>query len=347
MGKAFSSSSASRAGVKTSLEQKLELAKRGAVEVVTEPELRELLKRGELKAYCGYEPSGKIHFGHALTAWKLADLQELGAEVKVLLADLHAWLNHKGELEEIRKVAEYNRHCFIALGLDPRRTEFVLGSEFQLQPEYMLEVLKLATDTTLLRARRSMSLIARRLENPDVAQVVYPLMQAVDIAWLDIDLAVGGLDQRKVHMIAREKLPKLGRPKPVCLHTPLLHGLDGAAKMSSSKGNFVAVDDEPEVIRRKIERAYCPPKQARANPVVELAEHVVLPRQKLVVKRHRGPEFEVEDPEQLKLAYERGELHPADLKPALVEAIVGLLAPVREYFEKHPEARLTEPISVL
>jgi len=257
--------------------QKDVLALRGVVEVVTEEEFRELLTRRSFTAYCGYEPSGKIHVGHWMTVRKLRDLQQVGAHVIVLLADLHAYLNDKGSLEEIRKLAQYNRECFVALGLDPKNTEFRLGSEFQLRPQFTLDVLRMATQTTLLRARRSMAEIARNLENPDVAQVFYPLMQAVDIAHLKVDVAVGGIDQRKVHMIARERLPALGYQKPVCLHTPLLHGLDGAEKMSSSKGNFVAVDDSPEEIKKKISKAFCPAKQVDGNPIVEYAEYLLIP----------------------------------------------------------------------
>ena len=55
-------------------------------------------------------------------------------------------------------------------------------------------------------------MISRQLENPDVAQTLYPIMQAVDMAWLDVDVAIGGIDQRKVHMLAREELPRC----PLC-----------------------------------------------------------------------------------------------------------------------------------
>jgi len=315
---------------------------RGASEVVTEDELRELLKHEKPAVYCGYEPSGKIHFGHALTVQKLVDFQKLGARVIVLLADLHAFLNHKGALEEIRATAEYNKHCFIALGLDPKRTEFMLGSDFQLKPEFMIDVLRMATDTTLLRARRSMAEIARYLKDPDVAQVLYPLMQAVDMAYLGIDVAVGGIDQRKVHMVAREKLPVLGHRKPVCVHMPLLHGLDGEAKMSSSKGNFIAVDDEPAVIKEKVGKAFCPPKAVKDNPVVECAEHFVLPSLgKLQVQRAAkyGGALEIADIAELRKLYATGELHPADLKAAVTEALIDFLAPVRKYIGEHSEAK--------
>jgi len=331
-------------------EERLELATRGTEEVVTERELRELLKGKSLKVYCGYEPSGKIHFGHASTVRKLMDFQKLGARTIVLLADLHAYLNDKGSLEEIRRIADYNKHCFIALGLDEKRTEFLLGSSFQLEPKYSMDVLRMAVGTTLLRARRSMGMIARHLEDPDVAQVLYPLMQAVDMAWLDVDVAVGGIDQRKVHMVAREKLPALGYRKPVCVHMPLLHGLDGAEKMSSSKGNFIAVDDEPKVIEEKVKKAFCPPKVVKDNPVIDYAEHVVLSATgRLEVKRparYGGP-LEISDSRELRKLYAAGKLHPADLKAAVASAVIELLAPVRQYFKERPEVKLSEPSKVM
>jgi tyrosyl-tRNA synthetase len=313
-----------------------ERVRRGASEVVTEEELREVMK-GKPTVYCGYEPSGKIHCGHALTAFKLLDFQREGARVIVLLADLHAYLNHKGTLEEIGRITEYNRECFIGMGLDPSRTEYRLGSEFQLTREYMRDVLRMSTDTTLLRARRAMAEIARKEEDPDVAQVLYPLMQAVDIAHLGAEVAVGGEDQRKVHMIAREKLEKLGYRKPVCVHMPLLHGLDGDAKMSSSKGNFIAVDYSAEEIRKKIQKAFCPPRQVEGNPIVEYSEHLLLPLLGgLEVKRsekHGGTIF-LKEAGELRRRYGEGELHPADLKPAVAEGLIELFRPVREYLGK-------------
>lgn len=311
---------------------KQQLVFRGAVEIVTEDELLSLLQRGSFRAYCGYEPSGKIHVGHWVTVRKLRDLQKVGAHVIVLIADLHAFLNGKGTLDEVQELAEYNRACFEALGLGSPQVEYRLGSDFQLSKEFVLDVLRMATRTTLLRARRSMTEIARSLENPDVAQVLYPLMQAVDIAHLKVDVAVGGIDQRKVHMIAREQLPPLGYSKPVCIHTPLLHGLDGSDKMSSSKGNFVAVDDPPEEIKRKLSKAFCPPHQVEGNPVVEYAEHLLLPELGVLKVRRlpkHGGDFEVSSTQELKELYASGALHPADLKSAVADALIEVLEPVR------------------
>jgi hypothetical protein len=81
--------------------------------------------------------------------------------------------------------------------------------------------------------------VSRNAEDPVVSQIIYPLMQTADIGYLNIDIAVGGIDQRKIHMLAREELHSMGFKSPVCVHTPILLGLD-ANKMSSSRNNLIA-----------------------------------------------------------------------------------------------------------
>ncbi|MDY6780173.1 MAG: tyrosine--tRNA ligase, partial [Halobacteria archaeon] len=205
-----------------------DLITRNTEEVVTEEEIREVAENPEGKrAYVGYEPSGALHLGHMLTANKLIDLQNAGLDVVVLLADVHAYLNEKGSFDEIRETAEEMKEQFLAFGLDAESTEFVLGSEYQLDEEYTLDVYSLGVETTLNRAERSMSEVARDADAPKVSQMVYPLMQAVDIARLEVDVAVGGIDQRKIHMLARDHLPDIGYEAPTAVHTPILTGLEG------------------------------------------------------------------------------------------------------------------------
>ena len=108
------------------------LVTRNTVEVVTEDELKNLLAKPQKKVYAGYEPSGEIHLGHLVTINKLMDMKEAGFEVIVLLADLHAFLNRKGTMEQVRELADYNRRCFEGLGLSGVR--YVLGSDLQSEP---------------------------------------------------------------------------------------------------------------------------------------------------------------------------------------------------------------------
>lgn len=313
--------------------EKLRLITRNAEEVVTEEELRQLIETKEKpRAYVGYEPSGEIHLGHMMTVQKLMDLQEAGFEIIILLADIHAYLNEKGTFEEIAEIANYNKKVFIALGLDDSKAKFVLGSEYQLGRDYVLDVLKMARITTLNRARRSMDEVSRRKEDPMVSQMIYPLMQALDIAHLNVDLAVGGIDQRKIHMLARENLPRLGYASPVCLHTPILVGLDGQ-KMSSSKGNYISVRDPPEEVERKIRKAYCPAGVVEENPVLDIAKYHILPRfGKLVVERDAkfGGDVEYASFEELAEDFKSGKLHPLDLKMAVAKYLNMLLEDARK-----------------
>jgi len=315
-----------------------ELVTRNAAEVVTEEELDGLVEDPEGKrAYIGYEPSGTLHLGHLLGANKLIDLQEAGFDVVVLLADVHAYLNGKGTFEEIRETAERMREQFLAYGLDEERTEFVYGSSFQLEEEYVLDLHALELETTLSRAERAMSEIQSG-ESVTVAHAVYPLMQALDIEYLDVDLAVGGMEQRKVHMLARDTLPSIGYEAPTCLHHPLIADLtSGDGKMSASTGVSIDIDDSAEELREKVNSAFCPPtrepEDGLEHPVLQLFEYHVFPRFSTVtVERPEeyGGDLSFESYEELAAAVESGELHPADAKSALSAHLNELIEPARE-----------------
>jgi len=316
---------------------------RNAAEVVTDEEVRALADAPDGKrAYVGYEPSGVLHVGHMLTANKLIELQEAGFEVVVLLADVHAYLNGKGTFAEIRETATRMQEQFVAYGLDPEQTEFVLGSEYQLDEEYVLDLHALELETSLSRAERAMAEIAGG-DTATVAHAVYPLMQALDIVYLDVDLAIGGMEQRKVHMLARDTLPSIDADAPTCLHTPLIADLTtGVGKMSSSGGLSISMEDSAAEIEAKVEKAYCPPTadpdptddgEERENPVLELFQYHVFPRfSEVVVERPEeyGGDLAYDSYEALAEDLDAGELHPADAKGTLAAYLDELIAPGRE-----------------
>nr|5L7P_A Chain A, Tyrosine--tRNA ligase [Methanocaldococcus jannaschii DSM 2661]5L7P_B Chain B, Tyrosine--tRNA ligase [Methanocaldococcus jannaschii DSM 2661] len=300
-----------------------EMIKRNTSEIISEEELREVLKKDEKSAAIGFEPSGKIHLGHYLQIKKMIDLQNAGFDIIIILADLAAYLNQKGELDEIRKIGDYNKKVFEAMGL---KAKYVYGSEFALDKDYTLNVYRLALKTTLKRARRSMELIAREDENPKVAEVIYPIMQVNAAHYMGVDVNVGGMEQRKIHMLQRELLPK----KVVCIHNPVLTGLDGEGKMSSSKGNFIAVDDSPEEIRAKIKKAYCPAGVVEGNPIMEIAKYFL--EYPLTIKRPEkfGGDLTVNSYEELESLFKNKELHPMRLKNAVAEELIKILEPIRK-----------------
>jgi len=313
----------------------MELLERNVEEIVTSADLKDALasmpdSTDKLRAYVGFEPSGVVHIGHLPLIIKLRELQRIGFHVIVLLADMHAYLNEKGSLEDIRATADYNKRCFTAAGLSDE-TEYIFGASFQMQEDYMMNVLKLATVTTEKRAKRSMDELSRSKEDRKVSQTIYPLMQAVDIAYLDIDVAVGGIDQRKIHMLSRENIPKLGFKAPICIHTPLLIGLDGE-KMSSSLGNFISVHELAEDVESKLKAAFCTPEVADGNPVLQIYKHTIFPVvDEIRIERPAkyGGDMNYKRYEDLEQDYTGGQLHPLDVKTTAARYLNEILAPIR------------------
>ncbi len=327
------------------LEQRKELVLRNTEEIIKEEELDEVLEEKENpRAYVGYETSGPVHLGHWISVRKMLDIQKAGFEPVILFADLHTYLNKKGDEEWIQEMVDYWQATFEACGLD---AEYVKGREFQESTEYFHDILRMTQNTTVTRGERSMGDVASDQESIYTSQVVYPLMQALDIPHLDLDLAVAGIDQRKIHMLAREKLPKLGYDKPTCLHWPLLSSLGGDGdKMSSSKKNTMfPLHADPSRIRETIEDAYCPQGQVEDNPIVEIAEIFIFGADRdLEIERDEeyGGDLHYESFEQMESDFESGELHPLDLKDSVAEEVIKRFEPVRERFKQDPE--LLDPL---
>lgn len=70
---------------------------------------------------------------------------------------------------------------------------------------------------------------------PLMSNLLYPILQALDEEYLDVDVQFGGVDQRKIFMFARENLPRIGYRKRAHLMNPLIPGLGETGKMSSSE----------------------------------------------------------------------------------------------------------------
>ncbi len=349
------------------IESKIALVKKKPVcEIIIETELRTLFEgNAHPKHYIGFEISGKVHLGSGLlTSLMLKDFMKAGIKPTIFLADYHAWINGKlgGDLEKIQRVAKgYFKAAFISLGLDEEKVRYVLASELYEKDgnEYWKEVLRITKDTTMQRMLRCTTIMGRtQKDSLDCASVVYPAMQSADIKALGADIAHAGIDQRKVHMLAREIAEKHGWQKPVAVHHKLLMGLQGpqkmgfeenaeddlaiSSKMSKSKpDSAIFIHDSETEIARKLKGAYCPEKTAESNPVLEMCEHFIFRDEKSVLKVTRpakfGGDVEFASYDEVQTAYVSGKLHPMDLKNATASALAEMLEPSRKYFEKHPE----------
>lgn len=333
-------------------EERLSLLLRNTEETVTEEDLKALLSKKEKpRAYIGFEPSGLVHLGWALCASKMRDFIDADFELTIFMADWHARINDKlgGDIERIRLCAKYMGDCFAALGVPMDKVNFVLASEIMEKNSYWETVIKVGKVTSLSRIKRAMTIMGRKEDDAelDSSKFLYPLMQAADIFVMDIDVAYAGIDQRRAHMLAREAAEKLNWKVPVAIHTPLIPGLSGMNRMDPISGKMskshpdsnILIHDSAEDIQRKMKKAFCPP-EAEGNPVLSVCKYIIFGRGgKLIIERPEkfGGNLEFNSYEELEKTYLAQELHPLDLKNGVAKALSDYLAPVREYFEKHPE----------
>jgi tyrosyl-tRNA synthetase len=339
------------------LEERVAGATRETVEQLTPEEIRALFARTEHpRAYIGFEPSGQLTVAHLIPARKMLDLLEVGCDLTVFLADWHAWINEKlgSDRERIRSSGRYMQAVFTALGIDPGRAHYRWASELVGSEGYWNRVVRVAKATSVARTRRAMTILGRgeEEENLDTAKLLYPSMQVADIFELPVEIAYGGLDQRRAHVLARETAHHYGWAVPTALHTPLLSSLKGGGRMDLSSGAIerkmsksdptsgIPISASSELIRDRLQGAFCPAKTVEGNPVVEIVRYLVFPwegRLRIPRPEKFGGPRDFDRYDLFESAWIQGEIHPQDLKAAAAGALDRLVAPVRRHLAEHPE----------
>ncbi len=341
--------------------KKVDLVARNALEVITKGDAAEIFQtNASPRGYLGFEPSGMFHLGWMIWVNKFKDMMDAGIKMTLLEATWHAWINDKfgGDMARIQSCAAYIEHCLRALGVDLDRVDLIKADAMVGSKDYWEGIIKVGKTLSLSRVKRAVTIMGRKEDETqvDFSKLIYPCMQVEDIFYLKLDFVLGGMDQRRAHVLAREVAEHYGLRKPVAVHTPLLSGLQGAGrmdmkgdadaamidgKMSKSRPETcIFIHDSPEQIKAKLNNAYCPPKEVEGNPIIEIARHILMRDAPLTVARPAkyGGDVSYATSEDLICAYREGRLHPMDLKNAVTNGLVSTLAPVRDYFKRVPEA---------
>ena len=339
------------------IEGKIDLVSRPPIEeVVTVQDMRRLLETdSHPHHYIGLEISGLLHLGSLiLTGFKINDFINAGIKCKIFLADWHSYINNKfgSDWNKIKSASKYYEEAFrfFCPGVN-----VVTGSELYAKSDnYWENLVRFSKRITLSRNTRCLTILGRNeKDHLHFAQYLYPPMQAVDIETLGSSIVHAGMDQRKVHMLAREVFPKMGWKVPVAVHHHLLPGLSGpvnsmldmksttdsviSSKMSKSKPwTCIFIHDSENEIYDKMKKAWCPEGQIENNPVLEIAKYISF---------HETKEFEVDRPSkfggplsfidyrQLEDIFREKKLHPADLKLAVANSVNQIIQPIRKHFE--------------
>ena len=246
-----------------SVEESLELIKRGAVDLLLEEELVERLKPGRpLRIKAGFDPTAPdLHLGHTVLINKLRQFQELGHHVMFLIGDFTGMIGDPTGKNCTRKpltreeilanARTYQEQVFKIL--DPVKTEVLFNSAWfdQMTPA---DFIHLAAKHTVARMLERDDFGRRYASGQPIAihEFLYPLVQGYDSVAMRADVELGGTDQKFNLLVGRELQKHYGQPPQIVLTMPILEGLDGVQKMSKSLGNYVGIRDEPNEMFGKL-----------------------------------------------------------------------------------------------
>ncbi|KAI4143549.1 MAG: hypothetical protein L6R39_004528 [Caloplaca ligustica] len=338
-----------------SAQEKLALIKENLQEVLKEDIIEDvILKQNRpLKIYWGTATTGRPHCGYFVPMVKLAHFLRAGCTVKILLADIHGFLdNLKAPIELVNYRADYYRFVITSLlkslNVPIDRLIIVKGSSYQLSAEYTMDLFRLSSVVTEHDSKKAGSEVVKQVANPTLSGLIYPLMQTLDEQYLDVDVQFGGIDQRKIFALAIESLPKLGYKVRAHLMNPMVPGLSGGKMSASDPDSKIDLLDPPDVVEKKLKRAHCAPKEVEGNGILGFVEFVLLPvdslkgggKGKFVVERRKpedGEPLVYEDIATLKADYEADKLTPQLLKPAITKALTELLKPIQAEYQASPD----------
>lgn len=346
-------------------ESSYDLVTGGLQGVLNGDALKEIMDSGRTpKIYWGTAPTGKIHIGYIIQAFKMIDIINAGCELTVLIADLHAFLDSKkSEESQIDARSEYYIKLITALlrllGADMSKVKFVRGTSFQKDPDYIMDMFRLSSKATYNHCKHAGSEVVKQEKNVPMTNLMYPILQALDIVHLKCDAFLGGNDQIKINSFAIDFLPSIGYTKKYTyLMTPMIAGIStkkcesAATKMSSSEGSSkLELLATPDQINKIISKAYCLECDVHDNSLLTLCQNLVFrltSEFKCVKYNDTTKSFDdfktYSTFDELKSDFELGSkaggIHPADFKKSLADFFIEFLRPLREAFDNPVDAEL-------
>jgi tyrosyl-tRNA synthetase len=246
-----------------SAEEQLAELRRGAHEVISEPELARKLARGKpLVVKAGFDPTAPdLHLGHTVLLNKMRQFQQLGHDIVFLIGDFTGLIGDPTGRNATRpaltpeavqaNARTYEQQVFRIL--DPERTKVDFNSRW-LGPMSATQMVGLAAKYTVARMLERNDFAERYRAGQPIAihEFLYPLAQGYDSVALKADVELGGTDQKFNLLVGRHLQEAYGQEPQIVLTMPLLEGLDGVNKMSKSLGNYVGIAESPGAMFGKL-----------------------------------------------------------------------------------------------
>lgn len=249
-----------------SLNEQMDLIKRGTVEVLPEDELVKKIERSVKKnkpmiIKQGFDPTAPdIHLGHTVGIRKLKHFQDLGHQVVVIIGDYTAMVGDPSDKkstrprlshQQVMEHAKTYQEQFFKI-LDKKKTEVRFNGDWFKEMSFE-NVMNLAGKFTVARMLERDDFSNRYSSQQPISihEFFYPLMQGYDSVIIKSDVELGATEQKFNLVIGRTIQKEYEQEPQVILTLPVLEGLDGKQRMSKSLGNYIGIDEPGKEIYGK------------------------------------------------------------------------------------------------
>ena len=284
--------------------------------------------------FSGVQPSGKLTLGNYLGAIRNFPILQEDYHCIYCVVDMHA-ITVRQEPSALRRATLEVLAQYIACGLDPEKSILFIQSHVPAHAElaWVLNCFTMFGEASRMTQFKDKS--AKHADNVNVGLFTYPVLMAADILLYQADLVPVGVDQSQHIEICRDIATRFNGQYTETFTIPagyyhkagagakVMSLADPMKKMSKSDENqngFILLMDKPEDIMRKFKRA-----------VTDSDSHIVMdPENKPGVSNliqiyslATGKTVSQVEAEFAGKGY-------GDFKPAVGEAVVELLRPIRE-----------------
>ena len=271
-----------------------------------------------LNIYFGVDPTGPdLHLGHVTNFLLGKKFQELGHRIILLIGDFTAQIGDPTGKSKTRKALKkeevlknsqgYKDQIKRILDFDSKKNpiEIKFNNDW-LSKLNLGKTIKLMAKATVGQMLKREMFKKRIKEQKEIYfhEFLYPLLQGYDSVAMDIDIEIGGNDQTFNMMVGRDLVKDYLDKEKFVITTKLLINQKTQKKlMSKSKGNYIALNEEPNQMYGK---------------VMALPDEVILAVFELCT------EIPDEEIKKIEKKLKNKKVNPRDIKAELAREVVGI-----------------------
>jgi tryptophanyl-tRNA synthetase len=298
-----------------------------------------------VRIFSGIQPTGRKHLGNYIGAIRqYVEGQDRGDPAIYCIVDLHA-ITVPWDPAELRSNLYDTTAILLAAGLDPDRCILFRQSDVREHSELTWYLAALTAHGDLNRMHQFKEKSAKQRELVSAGLFFYPVLQAADVLAYKADEVPVGEDQRQHVELMREVARRFNERFGEILVVPehripelgarIMDLQDPMSKMATTGGTeqgTVYVLDEPATVTKKVKSA-----------VTDSGTDVVRGTGKEGIANLIEILAVIRDDDPAAIESEFAGSGYGDFKAAVAEAVVDVLAPVRERYEElRPDEKALE-----